>query len=107
MSDDMVSVPRAELEAIFIQAQRGSALEAWIATTALLGHTRPGHSLEYIHTEEWSAMAFVRDFVAWTSGRTSLAPGCEQRLREWGMEEAGNRMNLAAESLGLGAERAS
>ena len=92
---------RAQAANLIVSAQRGEALQTWIATTTLLGHTRPGHTLEYVHVEEWTAMAFVRDFVAWTSGRKSLAPGCEERLREWGMVEARERMTVAADALGL------
>jgi hypothetical protein len=90
MSDDeMVTVPRAALEAAFEAAQRGDVLAGWISATAQLGHASPGMSLDYMPTPEpFSAQAFVHDFVAWTSGRKSFAPGCEERLRKWGIEEA-------------------
>lgn len=58
----------------------GEQLLNWINVTSTLGHTTPGHSLEYIPPsgEIWRDM--LRDFVAWTSGRKGLAPGCDDRL---------------------------
>lgn len=100
--DEMVTMTRRDAVNLAIAAERGEALTAWIAATALFGHTRPGNTLEYMPTPEpWTTKSFIRDFVAWTSGREAMAPGCAERLREWGMEEAGQRMGRAAESLGL------
>jgi len=100
--DELVTMTRSEAVNLAISAQRGEALSAWIAATALLGHTKPGHTLEYMPTAEaWSAGAFIRDFVAWTSGRENLAPGCADRLREWGMVESGLRMTRVSNDLGL------
>lgn len=100
--DEPVTMTRSQAVNLAISAERGQALEAWIAATSLLGHSRPGNTLDYMHDETpGSADAFVRDFVAWTSGRDKYAPGCEERLREWGMHEAGIRAGRVAELLGL------
>jgi hypothetical protein len=101
--DELITMTRSDAVNLAISAERGEALAAWIASTALLGHTRPGNTLDYMPTPEpWSAQAFIRDFVAWTSGREQYAPGCADRLREWGTHEAGQRMDRVADKLGLG-----
>ena len=82
--DELVTMTRAQAANLIVSAQRGEALQTWIATTTLLGHTRPGHTLEYVHVEEWTAMAFVRDMV-----------------------EARERMTVAADALGLDERAAS
>jgi hypothetical protein len=93
MSDDMVTIPREVLVAAYESAQRGDALAAWVAATAQLGHASPGSTLDYMPTPEpRTHQAFVHDFVAWTSGRKSFAPGCAERLRAWGAEEARLRL---------------
>jgi hypothetical protein len=100
--DEPVTMTRAQAVNLAISAERGEALSNWIATTALFGHARPGNTLDYAHhIEEWTAEAFVRDFVAWTSGRERFAPGCADRLREWGMAEAGIRSGRIMQELGL------
>lgn len=99
-NDDTVTMSRSEAVALAIAAGRGEALAAWIATTALLGHSRPGSTLDYMPPPEpWSTQAFIRDFVAWTSGRDKYAPGCADRLREWGLEESALRMDRATAAL--------
>ena len=90
---DPITLPRAEVEALLLAAQRGSALEGWIAATAQLMHASPGSTLDYMHPQPGSAGAFVQDFVAWTSGRGDMSPGCEDRLRGWGLKEARLRMD--------------
>ena len=100
--DEPVTLTRGQLFDLAIAAERGQALAGWIAATSLVGHSRPGNTLDYMPAAEpGSGDAFVRDFVAWTSGRFDYAPGCEDRLREYGMQEAANRAGRVAEELGL------
>lgn len=66
----------------------GAALWSWVAAVNRLGHANPGSTLDYTTglTEDLDASAadwIVRDFVAWTSGRKHLVPGCEERLRSY------------------------
>lgn len=64
----------------------GTVLLNSIGTTLTLGHTRPGNTLDYTRPHDESdhiSLHIVRDFIAWTSGRVSLAPGCEERQRAW------------------------
>ena len=56
----------------------GAKLLNAAATVELLGHASPGSALDY-----WHADSFVRDFVAWTSGRKHMAEGCEERVRQY------------------------
>ena len=80
---DTVTFRRDEATSLLINAARGLALSNWIASTVLLGHASPGSTLDYVHVEPGTDAAFLKDFVAWTSGRKTLAPGCDDRLREW------------------------
>ena len=100
MSDDTVTLSADEARALAAAAMYGNSLMGWIASTVQLGHASPGSTLDYIHPEPWSSHAFVADFVAWTSGRKQTRPGCEERLREWGDEEAQQRTASAARRLG-------
>ena len=100
---DTVTLTKEQAAALLISAQRGDALAGWISTTALLGHTSPAGALDYLHPQPGTAQAFVADFVAWTSGRKDMAPGCEVRLREWGMDEYRERMSSVADRLMGGA----
>jgi hypothetical protein len=52
----------------------GHSLLNWINMTAMLGHTRPGNSLDYVGPSGNPWTDLVYDFVAWTSGRDSHAP---------------------------------
>jgi len=80
---------REEAAQLLQAAEHGTALANWITTTALLGHASPGSTLDYVHVEPGTYAAFLKDFVAWTSGRKELAPGCDTRLREWGAAAIG------------------
>lgn len=99
MSDDDVTFTREQATALLIAAERGMALQNWLDTTQLLGHTTPAGSLDYVHPEEGSAGAFVKDFVAWTSGRRHLAPGCEERLREFAQDGLREGLQAVAKRL--------
>lgn len=99
MSDDNVTMTRDQLRALAIAAERGLALDAWVANVVLLGHASPSGGLDYTHPEEGSATAFIKDFVAWTCGRKHTAPGCEERLREFGAVEARARLEQVGADL--------
>lgn len=61
----------------------GESLLAWMGTVTRLGHESPGSTLDYT-VGAWTDNIFayvIRDFVAWTSGRTKLVPDCEERIR--------------------------
>lgn len=60
----------------------GEALLSWVSTIKRLGHTNPSALLDYTHPTGVIWHDILRDFVAWTSGRTNLAPGCADRLRD-------------------------
>lgn len=105
MSGDTVTVDREHLRIVLLAATRGMALENAIATTCALGHSSPGGLLDYTkHRGDHSAEDFVRDFIAWTSGRKRLAPGCEERLREFGGAILPSVMESMADKLGLTTE---
>lgn len=91
-SEETVTLPIEQARALAAAAMYGDALMGWIASTALTGHASPGSTLDYVQPEAWSGQAFVADFVAWTSGRKHMRPDCEDRLREWGMTQATQRM---------------
>ena len=73
----------------------GQAFFGWLSAVARIGHDSPGSTLDYTVDPKWETPApfIMRDFVAWTSGRKHLAPGCEERLR--GLIEAAE-LDLAA-----------
>ena len=81
----------------------GRSLLNWINMTAVLGHTRPGNSLDYIgHAgTPWSDL--VHDFVAWTSGRDRFAPSAAESLTAYMHESGWSRevMNGVAADLGM------
>jgi hypothetical protein len=62
----------------------GESLLSWMSAVTRLGHSSPASTLDYTK-DPWNVDSpfplIVRDFVAWTSGREELAPGCEERLR--------------------------
>lgn len=62
----------------------GEALVNWLATTHQLGHASPVSVLDYATNDAPLGLGglIMRDFIAWTSGRTSSVPGCEDRMRE-------------------------
>jgi hypothetical protein len=62
----------------------GAALLSWMLTVERLGHASPASVLDYTgNTDMFDSPSplIVRDFVAWTSGRKDVVPGCEERLR--------------------------
>jgi hypothetical protein len=95
--NDTVTLDRKDAQALLNMALIGNAVQAFVANCAMFGHASPAGTLDYWHAEPWTADAFVKDFVAWTSGRRHMAEGCEDRLREWGLEEARIRMNRVGE----------
>lgn len=61
----------------------GFALLNALGTTTMLGHRRPGNTLDYIQTDpddDWRKQ-FVWDIIAWTSGRKGYREGAEDRVR--------------------------
>ncbi|MFL4476743.1 hypothetical protein ACIPUB_00515 [Paeniglutamicibacter sp. ORCA_105] len=66
----------------------GAALLTSVTTVAQLGWASPGISLDYSSGVSDSHNMIVRDFIAWTSHRKSLADGCEERLRAF-VDESG------------------
>lgn len=64
--------------------QLGEAVLRMSTATAQLGHASPGSTLDYLpHVITGSVpVDYIHDFVAWTSGRKHLRPGCEERIRE-------------------------
>lgn len=62
----------------------GEAFYRWVGATITLGHSSPGMALDYTKRDEAMGLPglIMRDFVAWTSGRTHLVEGAEERLRE-------------------------
>lgn len=62
----------------------GAAVLDAVCNVEMLGHASPAATLDYLGREAgWSCADIVTDFVAWTSGRTNMRPGCEERLREY------------------------
>lgn len=60
----------------------GQTLLNTINSVVVLGWSSPGSSLDYTHDNGTVGNDLVRDFIAWTSGRKALAPGCEDKLRQ-------------------------
>jgi hypothetical protein len=61
----------------------GAALLSWVAMVGRLGHTSPASTLDYTRELGSIPALIVRDFVAWTSGRTDKVPGePSERLAE-------------------------
>lgn len=87
----------------------GHAFLNYIGMVQVLGHTRPGNSLDYVPDEArdpfgLNASQMVQDFVVWTSGRKQHGPLAETRLRNF-IEESGwlrSQMNSVGEALGMG-----
>jgi len=75
----------------------GLALMNKIGSVAILGWASPGNSLDYASPSDNPHAQIVQDFTAWTSGRKSLAPGCEERLRAF-IDTTGWTRHQAAES---------
>jgi hypothetical protein len=82
----------------------GAALLSTVTSVAQLGWASPGSSLDYTPRESDSHTMIVRDFIAWTSHRKSLAEGCEERLRAY-VDESGwtiHVLDQMSKKLGFG-----
>ena len=66
----------------------GAALLTTVGSVGLHGWASPGSSLDYTKGLTSPHDLVVRDFIAWTSHRKSLADGCEERLRSY-VDESG------------------
>lgn len=78
----MSDITDADLNAI------GRALLNTVSAVIQLGHASPASLLDYLdaihpNMEGHFAPLIVKDFVAWTSGRISESPKCEERLTEF------------------------
>ncbi len=62
----------------------GEAVLKWMNAVTQLGHESPASTLDYTTNAASLDLGslIVRDFVAWTSGRVEMAPGCQERMRE-------------------------
>jgi hypothetical protein len=60
----------------------GQAVVTWVSVVAQLGHSSPADSLDYVRGNGNPWDEYLRDFIAWTSNREHLSPGCEERLRQ-------------------------
>lgn len=69
-------------------AHIGAALLTAVTTVARLGWASPGSWLDYADPLGDPHSLIVRDFVAWTSHRKSMAEGCGERLRAF-VEQSG------------------
>lgn len=79
--------------------QLGEAVINAAVTVAQLGHSSPASVLDYLPSGLVGSAPhdFLYDFIAWTSGRKHLRPGCEDRIRNEIRE--GGWQQLAAERL--------
>lgn len=59
----------------------GAALLSTVTSVGLHGWASPGSTLDYTAGLREPHQMIVRDFIAWTSHRKSMADGCEDRLR--------------------------
>lgn len=66
----------------------GAGLLTTVASVGLHGCASPGSTLDYTRGLTSPHDLVVRDFIAWTSHRKSLADGCEERLRAY-VDESG------------------
>lgn len=80
----------------------GAALLTTVTSVAQLGWASPGSSLDYSPKVSESHHMIVRDFIAWTSHRKSLADGCEERLRAFVDDSGWTRHVLNQMSKNLG-----
>lgn len=69
-------------------AMIGAGLLSTVSSVSLHGWASPGSTLDYTKGLTTPHDLVVRDFVAWTSHRKSLANGCEERLRAY-VDESG------------------
>lgn len=88
MSDFTHEADTAPMPNVTDLALIGAALWSWVAAVNRHGHASPASTLDYTtcvpgDLDASAATFIVRDFVAWTSGRKHLAPGCEERLRSY------------------------
>lgn len=60
-----------------------------VASVQQHGHASPASTLDYLSGldlldgNESAAGHIVRDFIAWTCGRTDMSPGCDERLKAY------------------------
>lgn len=89
-------------------AMIGQSLLNSISTTVTLGHTRPGHTLDYSQPRNDLWLGVVQDFIIWTSGRTKFNPSAQERLTAFIQESGWQRhcLNEASKLLGLDALQA-
>lgn len=66
----------------------GAAILTTVTTVQRMGWASPGSSLDYTNGLRDPHDLIVRDFIAWTSGRRSLAAGCDERLLAY-VEQSG------------------
>lgn len=100
MSDD-VTIPRETFLMLMEYAQRAEAFAGIVAACVQLGHDNPGATLDYVHgVEPGSPKAWAVDYTAWVARRPARAPGCEERLRDWGAEEARIRAARLSQAMG-------
>ena len=64
----------------------GAALLTTVTSVGLHGWASPGSTLDYTTGLRGPHELVVRDFIAWTSHRKSMADGCEERLRSYVVE---------------------
>lgn len=74
----------------------GAGLLTTVSSVSLHGWASPGSSLDYTKGLSRPHDLIVRDFIAWTSHRKSLAEGCEHRLRSY-VEDSGWTLHLRHE----------
>lgn len=66
----------------------GAAILTTVVTVQRMGWASPGSSLDYTNGLREPHDLIVRDFIAWTSGRRSLAADCDERLLAY-VEQSG------------------
>ncbi|GAA4759824.1 hypothetical protein GCM10023350_52520 [Nocardioides endophyticus] len=66
----------------------GAALLTTVTSVGLHGWASPGSTLDYTTGLRRPHDLVVRDFIAWTAHRKSMADGCEERLRSY-VDESG------------------
>lgn len=103
-SPDLQSQVSPETDVTYLDlALIGAAILSTVTSVAHHGWASPGSSLDYTRQVSDPHAMIVRDFVAWTSHRKTLAPGGEERLRAF-VEQSGwtrHAVNQMAARLGL------
>lgn len=78
----------------------GAGLLSTIVSVGLHGWASPGSTLDYTKGLTNPHDLVVRDFIAWTSHRKSLADRCEERLRAY-VDQSGWTTHLQHQLDGL------